>query len=117
MTATFRCLVVRKSADGAVSRRVEALPLADLPSGEVLIRVEWPSLNYKDALAATGHPGVSKTFPHVPGIDAAATVVEATGERFRPGDKVLVTGFDFGAGHWGGYAEFARVPADWIVPL
>jgi acrylyl-CoA reductase (NADPH) len=117
MTATFRCLVVRKSADGVVSRRVEELPVGDLPSGEVLIHVEWSSLNYKDALAATGHPGVSKTFPHVPGIDAAGTVIESTAERFRPGDKVLVTGFDFGAGRWGGYAEFARVPADWIVPL
>lgn len=117
MTATFRCLVVRKSAEGAVSRRVEELPVGDLPSGEVLIRVEWSSLNYKDALAATGNPGVCKTFPHVPGIDAAGAVVESTAERFRPGDKVLVTGFDFGAGRWGGYAEIARVPADWIVPL
>ena len=68
-------------------------------------------------LAATGHPGVSKTFPLVPGIDAAGTVVESVAEQFRPGDRVLITGFDFGAGRWGGYAEFARVPADWIVPL
>jgi acrylyl-CoA reductase (NADPH) len=117
MTETFRCLVVRKSADGVVSRRVEELPIAELPRGDVLIRVEWSSLNYKDALAATGHPGVSKTFPHVPGIDAAGVVVESSAERFRTGDKVLVTGFDFGAGRWGGYAELARVPADWVVPL
>jgi acrylyl-CoA reductase (NADPH) len=117
MTQSFRCLVVRKSADGAVTRRVEELSIAELPPGEVLFRVEWSSLNYKDALSATGHSGVSKAFPHVPGIDAAGTVIESSDVKFRPGDKVLVTGFDFGAGRWGGYAEFARVPADWIVPL
>ncbi|HEV3415764.1 MAG TPA: alcohol dehydrogenase catalytic domain-containing protein, partial [Pirellulales bacterium] len=117
MTDAFRCLVVRKSADGAVSRGIEELSIADLPPGDVLIRVEWSSLNYKDALSATGHPGVSKRFPHVPGIDAAGTVLESSAERFRAGDKVLVTGFDFGAGRWGGYAELARVPADWVVPI
>ncbi|HEV2969215.1 MAG TPA: oxidoreductase [Pirellulales bacterium] len=117
MTDTFRCLVVRKSAAGAVSRGIEPLSIGDLPPGDVLIRVEWSSLNYKDALSATGHPGVTKSFPHVPGIDAAGTVVESSAERFRAGDKVLVTGFDFGAGRWGGYAELARVPADWLVAL
>lgn len=86
-------------------------------AGDVLLRVEWSSLNYKDALSATGHPGVSKTFPHVPGIDAAGTIAESSDPRFAPGDKAIVTGFDFGAGRWGGYSEFARVPADWVVPL
>jgi acrylyl-CoA reductase (NADPH) len=117
MSQTFRCLVVRKSADGAFQRGIEELPAAELPAGEVLLRVEWSSLNYKDALSATGHPGVSKTFPHVPGIDAAGTIAESSDPRFQPGDKAIVTGFDFGAGRWGGYAELARVPADWVVPL
>jgi putative YhdH/YhfP family quinone oxidoreductase len=117
MNRTFRCLVVRKSADGAFSRAVEELPVSDLPGGDALLRVEWSSLNYKDALSAIGHPGVSKTFPHVPGIDAAGTIAESTEPRFKPGEKAIVTGFEFGAGRWGGYAEFACVPADWVVPL
>lgn len=117
MADTFRSFLVRKSADGKFQQSLERLSAADLPPGEVLIRVEWSSLNYKDALSATGHPGVTKTFPHVPGIDAAGTVAESSDSRYRTGDKVLVTGFDFGAGRWGGYAEFARVPADWVVPL
>ncbi|HKD35489.1 MAG TPA: YhdH/YhfP family quinone oxidoreductase [Pirellulales bacterium] len=114
---TFRCLVVRKSAHGGFSRAVEERTVSDLPAGEVLLRIEWSSLNYKDALSATGHPGVSKTFPHVPGIDAAGTIAESSDPRFKPGDKAIVTGFDFGAGRWGGYSELARVPADWVVPL
>ena len=83
----------------------------------MLIRVAYSSLNYKDALATQGHPGVVRTFPHVPGIDCAGTVVESTSPDYRPGDEVLVTGYDLGAGHWGGFAEFVRVPAEWIVPL
>ena len=72
-------------------------------AGDVLIRVAYSSLNYKDALAAQGHPGVVRTFPHVPGIDCAGTVVESTSPDYRPGDEVLVTGYELGAGHWGGY--------------
>ncbi|HEY2148642.1 MAG TPA: oxidoreductase, partial [Pirellulales bacterium] len=117
MNRTFRCLAVRKSAEDAFSRAVEQRQVSDLPAGDVLIRVEWSSLNYKDALSATGHPGVSKIFPHVPGIDAAGTIAESSDPRFAPGDKAIVTGFDLGAGRWGGYSEFARVPADWVVPL
>ncbi len=117
MTPNFSALVVKKGADGTVSRAVERLSPAELPPGDVLLCVECSSLNYKDALSATGHPGVTKQFPHVPGIDAAGSVVESTAEAFRPGDRVLVTGFDFGAGRWGGYSELVRVPADWIVPL
>ena len=79
--------------------------------------VQYSSLNYKDALAATGHAGVVSRFPHVPGIDAAGTVVESSSTKFRVGDEVIVTSFELGAGRWGGYAEFIRVPADWVVPL
>jgi putative YhdH/YhfP family quinone oxidoreductase len=96
---------------------VEAITQDDLPAGDVLIRVAYSSLNYKDALAAQGHPGVVRTFPHVPGIDCAGTVVESAHDEYRPGDEVLVTGYELGAGHWGGFAEYVRVPAEWIVRL
>lgn len=117
MAEQFPCYMVRKDADGKVSARVESITFDDLPKGDVLIRVEYSSLNFKDALASQGHPGVVRTFPHVPGIDCAGQVVESSCPDFRPGEKVLVTGYDLGAGHWGGYASYVRVPADWIVKL
>lgn len=97
--------------------RIVSLPVGELPSGDVLIRVACSSLNYKDALSATGNPGVTRKFPHIPGIDAAGTVVESTAGSFRPGDPVLVTGYDLGMDTDGGYAEYCRVPAGWVVPL
>jgi putative YhdH/YhfP family quinone oxidoreductase len=109
--------MVRKSADGRVTSRVEAITSNELPAGDVLVRVAYSSLNYKDALACQGHPGVVRSFPHVPGIDCAGTVVESESTEYRPGDQVLVTGYELGAGHWGGFAAFVRVPAKWIVPL
>ncbi len=119
--AEFRCYLVERddSKDNAkkVSARVNTLPLTDLPQGAVLIRVAFSSLNYKDALAATGNPGVARKFPHIPGIDACGTVVESQSSKFRPDDQVLVTGFELGAPAWGGYAEYIRVPAEWVVPL
>ena len=117
MSDTFRVFIVRKTSEGAVSGAVERIAPSALPHGEVLIRVQWSSLNYKDALSATGHLGVSKNFPHVPGIDAAGTIVQSSVERFQIGQEVLVTGFEFGASRWGGYAELARAKAEWIVPL
>jgi acrylyl-CoA reductase (NADPH) len=117
MTTSFPAFVVRKDADGRVAARVERLTVDDLPAGEVLIRVAYSSLNYKDALASQGHPGVVRTLPHVPGIDCAGTVEESTSPDYRPGDQVIITGYELGSGHWGGYAEFVRVPAEWIVPL
>lgn len=109
--------VVRKDSADRVTGRVEQIAPGMLPPGDVLIDVEYSSLNYKDALATQGHPGVVRTFPHVPGIDCAGTVVESTSPTYRPGDKVLVTGYELGAGHWGGYAALVRVPANWIVTL
>ncbi len=114
---TFRCYLVTKDAAGNVSGQITRRPLAELPPGEVLIRVAWSSLNYKDALAATGHPGVSRVFPHIPGVDAAGTVAESRVNEFVEGDPVLVTGFEMGADRWGGFAEYVRVPHDWVVPL
>lgn len=117
LPSQFRCLVVRRDASGQVSRRVESLPTSDLPPGEVTIRVAYSSLNYKDALAAGGHPGVARKLPHVPGIDAAGTVVTSFAAHAPVGAKVLVTGYELGASHWGGWAELIRVPAQWVVPL
>jgi acrylyl-CoA reductase (NADPH) len=109
--------MVRKDADGKVAAGIERITVADLPPGDVLIRVAYSSLNFKDALATQAHPGVVRSLPHVPGIDCAGTVEESTSPDYHAGDEVLVTGYDLGAAHWGGYAEFVRVPAEWIVPL
>ena len=114
---TFQCYLVDKNAEGNVSARITERSLDDLPDGEVLIRVAYSSLNYKDALAATGNLGVNKVFPHVPGVDAAGVVAASGVYEFVEGDPVLVTGFDMGSNRWGGFAEYVNVPQDWVVPL
>lgn len=114
---SFRCLYVSKNADGKVQLDLTSRPMSELPEHGTLIRVERSSLNYKDALAATGNPGVAKSLPHVPGIDAAGTIVETDAPDLSVGQKVIVTGNELGAGQWGGWAEYIRVPADWVVPL
>jgi acrylyl-CoA reductase (NADPH) len=113
----FPCYLVEKNASGKVSPSIAQRGIDDLPAGDVLIEVEYSSLNYKDALSATGNPGVTRKFPHVPGIDAAGKVAESQSPRFRAGDAVLITGYGLGANHWGGYAGCVRAPADWVVPL
>lgn len=117
MTASFRCYLVTKDADGKLQAAVTRQPMENLPPGEVLLRVQFSSLNYKDALAATGHPGVARKFPHVPGIDAAGTVVESNTPSFKAGDAALVTSYELGVSRWGGWAEYVRVPAEWVIPL
>lgn len=117
MVATSRCFWVEKDADGNVNTSIRSVTDEQLPSGEVLIRVEFSSLNYKDALAASGNPGVVRTLPHIPGIDAAGEVIESSDDRFRPGDKVIATSYEIGAERWGGWCERLRVPADWVIPL
>lgn len=118
MTETrFPAYVVRKADDGAIAAAVESLEVADLPESDVLIRVACSSLNYKDALAARGNPGVVRRFPHVPGIDCAGTVVSDRSGRFAAGDRVLVTGYGLGAEAWGGFSQYVRVPVDWVVAL
>lgn len=89
--------------------------LDDLPEGEVLIKVHYSSLNYKDALSATGNRGVTRQFPHTPGIDAAGVVAESSAANFVAGDEVIVTGYDLGMNTFGGLAQYVRVPANWIV--
>ncbi len=113
----FTCWFVEKDSEGKVGGRLTERPMDELPPGEVLIRVRFSSLNYKDGLAATGNPGVAKRLPHIPGIDAAGVVAESADPRFTPGQEVLVTGKELGSGRWGGWAEYIRVPADWVVPL
>ena len=114
---SFKAFLVAKTDDQQFSQTVVERVVDDLPQGDVLIRVHYSSLNYKDALSATGHPGVTKKFPHVPGIDAAGTVVSSTVPQFQNDEPVIVTGFDLGMNTWGGFAEYIRVPADWVVPL
>lgn len=112
----FRALRIERSGDTFV-RRVEQVPFDTLPEHDLTVRVAYSSLNYKDALSATGNPGVSKTYPHTPGIDAAGTVVASRDPRFKLGDEVIVTSYDLGMNTAGGFGEFIRVPADWTLPL
>src|SRR6476620_8687660 len=94
----FPCLMVRKDDDGNFTYGVEKISRDQLPPGDVVIEVAYSSLNFKDALACMGHPGVVRTFPHVPGIDCAGTVVESSTPDYRPGYEVVVTGYELGAG-------------------
>jgi len=114
----FTAYLVTRNEQGAFHGEVRTDLTPDrLPEGDLVVRVEYSSLNYKDALSATGHPGVTKAFPHVPGIDAAGTVAESRSGRFAPGDEVVVTGYRLGMDHWGGLAQYVRIPAEWAVPL
>ncbi|MEX2138697.1 MAG: YhdH/YhfP family quinone oxidoreductase [Pirellulales bacterium] len=113
---SMHCFLVDKR-DNQVTAGVTTRPTADLPAGDVTIRVQYSSLNYKDALAAQGHPGVAPNLPHVPGIDAVGKVVESSDSRFVPGQVVLATSYEIGATRWGAYAEFLRVPGDWAIAL
>jgi len=116
MPDTFPAYVARKEND-QVTAAVEAVSRDELPPGDVLIRTAYSSLNYKDALAGTGHPGIVKRFPHVPGIDVSGTVEESTSGKFHKGDEVLATGYALGEAQWGGLAGMVRVPAEFVVPL
>ena len=113
----FPCLMVRRGDDGAISCAVEETTVDALPPGEVLIQVTGSSLNYKDALACRAHEGIVRSLPHVPGIDCVGRVVESESPDYCPSDPVLVTGYELGSGQWGGFAEFVRVPAEWVVRL
>ena len=113
---SFRALVVREE-NGAFVRRIEERQVSDLPEGEVVIRVRYASLNYKDALSATGNRGVTKRYPHTPGIDAAGEVMESAVADFAPGDGVVVTGFDLGMNTPGGFGQVIRVPGSWVTRL
>lgn len=113
----FKAMVVTEVADKQFVREVKQRHIDDLPAGEVVINVQYSSLNYKDALSASGNKGVTKKYPHTPGIDAAGVVAESSSQDFKPGEQVLVTGYDLGMNTPGGYAEYIRVPAAWVVKL
>jgi acrylyl-CoA reductase (NADPH) len=112
----FKALVAERDGD-EVKRELRTLGEGDLPEGDVLIRVQWSSVNYKDALAVSPKGQVAKTSPLVPGIDLSGEVVEAGDGELSEGDAVLVHGYELGVAHHGGFAEYARVPTDWVVPL
>lgn len=113
----FKALVVDKEGDTPFTRSVRDRCLDDLPPGDLLVRVRYSSLNYKDALSASGHPGVTRQFPHTPGIDAAGEVVSCGNGAYEPGENVIVTGYDLGMETDGGWGEYIRIPSDWAVPL
>jgi acrylyl-CoA reductase (NADPH) len=112
----FKALVVREE-NGKFIREITERTISDLPEGDVLINVKYSSLNYKDALSATGNRGVTRRYPHTPGIDAAGVVAESKDKKFKAGDEVLVTGYDLGMNTSGGFAEYIRVPAEWVVKI
>jgi len=115
-TAPFRAFRIHEENRKIVAR-FEQLRIDDLAPGEVVVRVSYSSINYKDALAATGAGRILRRYPLVAGIDLAGEVVESSDPRFQPGDKVLVTGCNLSETHDGGYAEYARLKADWVVPV
>ena len=112
---TFKALLVSEDAAGGFERRVVERTQSELPAGEVLIRVRYSSLNYKDALSASGNRGVTKAYPHTPGIDAAGVVAESSVGEFAPGDEVLITGYDLGMNTAGGFGQYIRVPSAWVI--
>ncbi|WP_113911745.1 MDR family oxidoreductase [Roseovarius dicentrarchi] len=115
---TFSALVVEKDEDsGKTSAAIQQISLDDLPEGEVTVAVEYTTVNYKDGLCMGPGAGLVRNYPHVPGIDFAGTVETSSDGRYKPGDKVVLTGWRVGEAHWGGYAQKARVRADWLVPL
>jgi putative YhdH/YhfP family quinone oxidoreductase len=114
---TFRAMVVSETEEKIFHRAITTKSIDDLPTGDVVVRVQYSSLNYKDALSATGNKGVTRKYPHTPGIDAAGVVAQSTDDRFQSGDQVIITGYDLGMNTSGGFGQYIRVPADWIVPL
>lgn len=114
----FNALVMTQDAEGSASAEVKSLELSDLPEAEVTVAVEYSTVNYKDGLCLSPKGGgLVRKYPHVPGIDFAGTVEASDDDRYKPGDKVVLTGWRVGEAHWGGYSQKARVKADWLVPL
>ena len=114
---TFNALVVEKAEDGGTRAGVQALDDSRLPACDVTVAVEYSTVNYKDGLCLGSDGGLVRSYPHVPGIDFAGVVEASDDARYAPGDRVVLTGWRVGEVHWGGYAQKARVKADWLVPL
>lgn len=113
--SSFKALQTSESAEGHFETRIIEREVSELPAGEVLIRVSYSSLNYKDALSASGNRGVTRNYPHTPGIDAAGIIVESSDSGYSEGDEVIVTGYDLGMNTAGGFGQFIRVPATWVI--
>lgn len=116
MNNTFKALIINESING-FTKEIQEINLSDLPKNDLLIKVSYSSINFKDALSASGNKGVTRKFPHIPGIDATGTVVESNSEKFPVGTKVLVTGFDLGMNTWGGFGEYISIPEKWAIHL
>ncbi|WP_080873612.1 acryloyl-CoA reductase [Oceanobacillus timonensis] len=116
MANTFKALVIEKENEN-LNLHVKEIEPSDLPEGEVLIDVKYSGINYKDGLAAHPNGNIVKGYPFIPGIDLAGEVINSKDHRYQAGDKVIVTSYELGVSHYGGYSEYARVPAEWIVPL
>ena len=116
MSTAFRAFVVNKTEEDFTAGFKE-LTQADLPHGEVLIKVSYSSVNYKDGLASIPEGKIVRSYPFVPGVDLAGVVVESSDNRFKTGDEVIATSYELGVSHYGGFSEYARVKADWVVPL
>ena len=113
---TFKAFVVEEK-EGKFSGKVQTKTIEDLPPGDLLIKVAYSSLNYKDALSASGNKGVTRKYPHTPGIDAAGIVAESKNAAFKVNDKVIVTSYDLGMNTDGGFGEYIRVPSEWAIKL
>lgn len=113
----FQALVVDSKSEGSFTRQVRERSTDDLPDNDVLIKVRFSSLNYKDALSASGNRGVTRIYPHTPGIDATGIIVNDRSHTFREGQNVIVTGYDLGMDTDGGFEQFIKVPTDWVLPL
>ncbi|WP_410511726.1 acryloyl-CoA reductase [Paenibacillus sp. BR2-3] len=116
MSESFQALVVDKT-ESAFSVTVKPITLEDLPAGEVVIRVSYSSVNYKDGLASIPNGNILRSYPFIPGIDLSGHVVSSTDDRFHEGQPVFASGYGIGVSHFGGYSEYARIPADWVMPL
>ena len=116
MEKEYKALVINE-VNAAFEQTIQTLHIDNLPKGDVLVKVHYSSINYKDALSATGNKGITKKYPHTPGIDAAGEVVSSLDDKFKVGDKVIVTGYDLGMNTSGGFGQFIRVPSEWVVKL
>lgn len=117
MVQEFKAMMVEQPEKKVFTRNVVTRTVADLPEGELLVKVHYSSLNFKDALSAIGNPGVTRNYPHTPGIDAAGEVIECADGSFAPGDKVIVTSYDLGMETDGGFGQMIRVPSKWALKL
>jgi len=116
MIEKFRALVVDKTEE-KFTAEIKQITLDDLPEGDITIKVEYSSVNYKDGLASIPNGKIVRNYPFIPGIDLAGTIVTSDNDNFQEGDEVIVTSYELGVAHYGGFSEYARVPSEWVVPL